>query len=99
MPSSLLRLRMDFFGLRQQKTLDASTLSADLALNFLPLDGFSNFLLRLFYSSIDLKVTIPQEYLGFSRISVEIKLPAKACLNSLIGFSLYISRDAKNFFF
>ena len=51
------------------------------------------------YSSIDLKVTMPQEYLGFSRISVEIKLPAEACFNSLIGFSLYISRDAKNFFF
>ena len=48
MPSSLLHLRMDFFGLRPTETLDASTLSADLALNFLPLDGFSNFLLRLF---------------------------------------------------
>ena len=48
MPSSLQRLRMDFFVLRLTETLDASTLSADLALNFLPLDGFSNFLLRLF---------------------------------------------------
>ena len=48
MPSSLLCLQMDFFGLWPTETLDASTLSADLALNFLPLDGISDFLLHLF---------------------------------------------------
>ena len=93
MPSSLLHLPIDFFGLPSTETLDACTLSADLALNFLPLDA------AFIYSFIGLKVVIPQEYLGFFRKSVEIKLSAEACLNNLIGFSLYISRDAKIVFF
>ena len=77
-----------------------STLSADLAFNFLPLDGFSDFLLHLFscyfqFSSTGLKVRIPQEYLGFSTIRVKINVSAETCLNSLIGFRLYVSLGAK----
>ena len=48
LPRSLLRFRMDFFLLRPTETLDASTSSTDLAPNIFFLDGFSNFLLRLF---------------------------------------------------
>ena len=49
-------------------------------------------------SSVGWKVTIPQEYLVFSRTSVEIKLSAETCLNSLIRSSLYLSLNAKKFF-
>ena len=49
-------------------------------------------------SSVGWKVTIPQDYLVFSRTSVEIKLSAETCLNSLIRSSLYLSLSAKNFF-
>ena len=60
MPSSRPHFPRDFFMLCPTETLDTSTLSADRTLNFLPLNG--------------LKVLIPEEYLGFSRFSIEIKL-------------------------
>ena len=47
-PSSGERLWGDFFGLLPTESLTASTLSGHLAVNFLPDQGFSAFLLRLF---------------------------------------------------
>ena len=96
---SLLHFWKDFFGFRPTETLVASTWSTDLALNFLPLNEYSNFLLRLFTVSLVGKLRYTIGIFGISQISVEIKLFAETCLNSDIGFWLYISLDVETIFF